>query len=79
MFSDKGLLFRQRTGPTGQRITLDGINVENYKGVIDIFAPYFVTKSPDRTILNLINANEDEDATVTIVLHGFDQQSTGHT
>ena len=51
--------------------------MERFTGVTTIYSPRFVTLEPDRTILNLINANRDNDATVTITLYDPDGNVLG--
>ncbi len=75
--SGQGVLFRQKRGSAVKTVATDGINIDRYEGITATYAPYFVTLSPGMTILNLINANEEEDATVTVVLHGYDGSVIG--
>jgi len=67
--SSIGLMFRGRYRNAGADTTINGIDVEKFEGVTSIYSPQFITLQPDRTLLNLINANGDSDATVSIVLH----------
>lgn len=70
-------MFRQRLGAAARRIGTEAVDVDRFDGVRDIYSPYFITAFPARTVLNLINANEGEDATVTVTLHGFDGSVIG--
>ena len=67
--SSIGLMFRGLYRNTGAETTVDGIDVEKFEGITDIYSPQFITLLPNRTLLNLINTNDDSDATVTITLH----------
>jgi 6-phosphogluconolactonase (cycloisomerase 2 family) len=57
---------------------LAGINVANYEGVTVLYSPQFVIMPGYKTSLNLINANQDEDAQVTITLHNSDGKVIGN-
>ncbi len=57
-------------GKTGA--ALNGINAEKYAGVTKLYSAQFAITPSFQTSLNLINANADNDATVTITLHGPD-------
>ena len=67
--SVKGMMFREHRGATAARIGIKGIDVDQFTGVTSIYSPRFVTLENDRTVLSLINANQDSDATVTITLY----------
>jgi len=67
--SVKGLMFREHRGAAAARIGTNGIDVDRFTGVTRIYSPRFVTLENDRTVLNLINANQENDATVTITLY----------
>jgi sugar lactone lactonase YvrE len=67
--SVKGLMFREHRGAIAARIGINGIEVDQFAGVTRIYSPMFVTLENDRTVLSLINANQDYDATVTITLY----------
>jgi hypothetical protein len=54
----------------GAVTSANGINVNAHIGVKSIFSPRFVITAAGRnTQINIINANSDKDATVTILLH----------
>ncbi len=70
--STMGLLFTEVYSNGGAKTAINGINVDKYIGVRRIVSPQFVI-SPDRTtLLNVINANEDSAAAVTLILHAPD-------
>jgi len=71
------MMFRQRIGANARRIATDANDVDRFEGITSTYSPYFTTTSPGRTVLNLINANADQDATVTITLHDFDGSVLG--
>ncbi len=75
--SEEGMMFRQILGANARRIGTNGIDVDRFEGITEMYAPYFITKSPFRTQLNLINANEDMDAVVTVLLRDFDGNILG--
>jgi hypothetical protein len=75
--SERGVMFREHRGAATARIATNGIDVDRYAGITRIYSPRFVTRFPDRTILNLINANEDSDAIVTITLYDTDGNVIG--
>jgi hypothetical protein len=77
-----GLLFTEiysngGTSSSGESIAgastaINGIDVDKYAGITRIFSPQF-TISPDRvTLLNVINANQDSEAQVTLTIHAPD-------
>jgi N-acetylneuraminic acid mutarotase len=68
--SRAGLHFTEffRRGKDGSM--LNGIDVEQYRGVTHLYAPQFAVTPGFITVLNLINANTDEDAEVVLTLHG---------
>ncbi|MBN2318603.1 MAG: hypothetical protein JXR49_05980 [Acidobacteria bacterium] len=67
--SSIGIMSRGRYRNTGAETTINGIDVEKFEGITEIYSPQFVTLLPDRTVLNLINANDANDASVRIILH----------
>jgi hypothetical protein len=70
--SDNGLMSTEIYNALrgGATTSANGINVDKYVGIKNIFSPRFVISSSGRnTLLNLINTNDDKVATVTINLH----------
>jgi hypothetical protein len=57
--------------------SLNGIDVNKYAGITTIYSPQFVTLPGYRTVLNLINANTESSAVVTITLHAPDGKILG--
>jgi hypothetical protein len=70
-------MVRDEHGPYGARTSLNSIDVSKYAGVTRIYAPRFTTLVGDTTILNVINANHDSDAFVTVTLHANDGSVLG--
>lgn len=69
--SDLGLMSTEfyNSVQGGATTSINGINVDQHVGVKSIFSPRFVITSSGRnTKLNIINANEDNDASVTVNL-----------
>ena len=56
----------------GSSAALNGIDVDKFVGVTQIYSPQFVILPNCITLLNVINANQDYPATVTITLHAPD-------
>ncbi len=71
MSAGQGLLFTEFFGGEGSVGALNGIDMERYGGVTKIYSPQFAIVPGFKTMLNVINANE-EDAEVTITLHRED-------
>ena len=71
MSAGQGLLFTEFFGGEGSLGALNGIDMERYGGVTKIYSPEFAIVPGFKTVLNVINANE-EDAEVTITLHRED-------
>jgi len=67
--SSTGLMFRTRYRKGGAETAINGIDVDKFEGITTTYSPRFVTLMPDRTILNLINANDENDANVTVTLY----------
>jgi N-acetylneuraminic acid mutarotase len=73
----QGLIFTEYYGLKHDAAALNGIDVDNYSGVTRIYSPQFAIVSGFKTVLNLINANPDNDSTVTITLHAPDGHVLG--
>ncbi len=69
--SNYGMLFTEIYNNGGADTGINGINVDRYEGVKSIYSPQFAILPDYQTHINVINANED-DATVSIILHGPD-------
>ncbi|MBN2242923.1 MAG: hypothetical protein JW793_09560 [Acidobacteria bacterium] len=67
--SSIGLMFRGQYAKAGAQTAIGGIDLEKFEGVTEIYAPEFTTLAPGRTVLNLINANEESDANVIVTVH----------
>lgn len=67
--SSIGLMFRGHYRIRGAETAINGIDVEKFEGITALYSPQFVSLLTERTVLNLINANDDSDATVRITLH----------
>ncbi len=70
--STQGLLFTEFYGRNNSTAAMNGIDVDKFSGVTRLYAPQFANTEGFRTILNLINANTEQEAQVTITLHGPD-------
>jgi hypothetical protein len=75
--STPGLLFTEFFGRGNDAGALNGIDVEKYSAVTKVYAPQFAITSGFNTLLNLINANPDDDAQVNLVLHAPDGRVIG--
>jgi len=75
--SQAGLLFTEYYSSTRDNAAMNGIDVNKYAGVTRLYAPQFANLGSFRTYLNLINANPDQDAQVTIKLHAPDGHVLG--
>ncbi len=68
-----GQLFTEIFDNGGAETAINGINVDKYAGITKIYSPQFVIAPPDfETHVNIINANEDYEATVTLTVHAPD-------
>ncbi len=67
-----GMLFTEIYNNGGASAALNGIDVDQFVGVTKIYSPQFAILPNYITMLNVINANQDYDATVTITLHAPD-------
>ena len=54
---------------SGAKTAISGIEVAKYSGVKKIYSPRFVLSDNRTTLLNIINANEDNNADVVITLY----------
>ena len=73
----KGLTFTEFYQASRDGGVVNGIDVQKYVGVTRLYAPQFAITSGFKTRLNLINANSDENAEVTITLHAADGKVLG--
>ncbi len=64
-----GLLNTEYFGTGTGSGMMNGIDVSKFIGVKSLYAPQFANTPGFKSYLNLINANTDADATVTIILH----------
>ncbi len=72
MKSPEGLLFTEIFNLGGADAALNGISVDKHAGVTKIYSPQFAIMPPFETILNVINGNEESEATITVTLHAPD-------
>jgi len=70
--SQQGVLFTEFYDNGGSEAAINGINVDKYVGVKKIYSPQFAILPQYDTLLNLINANQESVATVTLTLHAPD-------
>ena len=70
--SKQGLLFTEIYDNGGADTAINGINVDRFAGVTRIYSPQFAILSDYITLVNIINANQDHEATVTLTLHAPD-------
>ncbi len=70
--SDIGMLFTEIYDNTGADAAINGINVADFIGVKKIYSPQFALLPDYITLLNVINANPDNEAIVTVTLHAPD-------
>jgi len=75
--SQGGLLFTEYYSSTRDNAAMNGIDVSKYAGVTRLYSPQFANIGSFKTYLNLINANPDQDAQVTITLHAPDGRVLG--
>ncbi len=66
-FSREGLYYSEFLESAGSLMALNAIDVQRYAGIQKIYAPQFAMVPGFRTLVNIINANE-EDAEVTLTL-----------
>ncbi len=67
--SKNGLLFTEVYNNGGADAAIDGVNVDKFKGVTRVYSPQFVIAPPAyETLLNVVNANPDSEALVTLTL-----------
>ncbi|MBN1570393.1 MAG: hypothetical protein JXA73_21300 [Acidobacteria bacterium] len=70
--SDLGLLFSEIYSIGGASASINGIDIDKHTGVTRIYSPLFVIKPDFATAVNIINANQDSEAFITIRLHAED-------
>ena len=70
--STLGMQFTEIYNNGGANTALNGIDVNQYAGVTTIYSPQFAILPNCVTLLNVINANPDYAANVTITLHAAD-------
>jgi hypothetical protein len=70
--STMGMLFSEIYSNGGSLASINGIDMDKHAGITRIYAPQFCTTPSCQTILNVINGNQDSEATVTITLHAPD-------
>jgi uncharacterized delta-60 repeat protein len=70
--STEGMLFTELYSNGGKSTSINGINMDRYTGVTRIYSPLFVISSDFETLLDVINGNQDNEASVTITLHAPD-------
>lgn len=69
--SKTGLLFTEVYNNGGADAAIDGVNVDKFTGVTRIYSPQFVIAPPAyETLLNVVNANPETEALVTLTLRG---------
>jgi WD40 repeat protein len=73
----QGLLFTEYYGSTKDNAVMNGIDVLKYAGVTRLYSPQFANIGSYKTYLTLINANPDQDASVTVTLHAADGRVLG--
>jgi len=56
----------------GAETAINGIDVGKFEDITTLYSPRFLTLMTDRTVLNLINASDQGDATVSITLRATD-------
>ena len=67
-----GQLFTEVYSNGGASTAIAGIDMDKYVGVTQVYSPQFVISSDYITWLNVINGNQEEDATITMTLHAPD-------
>jgi hypothetical protein len=76
--SPLGLLFTEIFNKGGSPASMNGINVDKYAGITRIYSPKFAISSQSVTQVNIINANQDSGATVTLTLHADNGNVLAH-
>jgi N-acetylneuraminic acid mutarotase len=66
---NNGTLYLSTNDIPGAAAAINGIDVDKFVGVKKIYSPQFAILPSYVTRLNLINANPDNEATVTVTLH----------
>jgi hypothetical protein len=67
-----GLLFSEIYNVGGASASINGINVDKYVGIKKLYSPQFLITPSFQTYLDIINANQDNAATITVTLHASD-------
>jgi len=76
--SDKGLLVTEIYNNDGGKDTsVNAIDVDDFSGITRIYSPLFVFSPPYMTLVNVINANGDSGAIVTLTLHAANGATLG--
>jgi N-acetylneuraminic acid mutarotase len=70
--STMGMMFLEIYSNGGSLSSINGINMDKHAGVTRIYSPQFCTAPWFQTLLNIINGNQDSEATVAITLHSDD-------
>jgi len=70
--STMGLLFTEIYSNGGSLSSINGVNMDEHAGITRIYSPQFCTMTWCQTLLNVINGNQDSEATVTLILHAPD-------
>ncbi len=73
----EGLVFTEFYGMKRDGAMMNGIDVQKYRDVTRLYSPQFAIMTGFKTLLNLINANPDNDAQVTVTLHAPDGRVLG--
>jgi hypothetical protein len=73
-----GLLFTEIYDKGGSSASINGINVDKYAGITSIYSPKFAISSQSVTQVNIINANQDSGATVTLTMHANNGSVLAH-
>jgi hypothetical protein len=71
-------LFAEYLEGNADSAALNGIDLRKFIGVTGLYAPQFSTVGGLRTLLNLINANPDSEAQVTLTVHAANGQVLGN-
>ncbi len=71
--SKRGLLFTEIYDNGGASAAINGIDVDKFAGVTRIYSPQFAVMPPVfETLVNIINANQDSEAFITLTLRAPD-------
>lgn len=75
--SGMGQMFTEIFNNGGANGSINGINVDTYAGITRIYSPQFAIMPQYTTNLNVINGNQDNEATVILTLHAPDGKILG--